>query len=375
MDQNIDRAYRLKHFPPSRAVTEINETPKSFLNVKWVANSGNDSLDGDNVDFKKPVAKLPENSLAPATSTPEHIPSLCPLAMLPDEIIVQILMSLAVIDVVSFARMAQVCKRISSLVATEESIWKWICLESGVGFRVMHYEWQQDIYGELQHRQEPTAINSDDSLQLLSQDILAEELLHKLYSSSWRQMFRLRPRVRFNGCYISTVNYMRPGEASPLQVSWNNPIHIVTYYRYLRFFRDGTLISLLTTNEPIDVVHYLKKEYQKAHRNRTALHLAPKVMAKALRGRWHMGRYSDGTDSHNYQDESDVHIETEGVNTNYIYQIKLSLRSTGKACCNNKLVWKYFRSYNRLTDEVENLYLTNEKGFFWSRVKSYEQES
>ena len=61
-------------------------------------------------------------------------------------------------------------------------------------------------------------------------------------------MFRNRPRLRFGGVYISTVNYVRPGASLPnQQMTWSTPLHVVTYYRYLRFYRDGSCISLLTT--------------------------------------------------------------------------------------------------------------------------------
>src|SRR6266496_4311798 len=41
--------------------------------------------------------------------------------------------------------------------------------------------------------------------------------------------------------------------------TWIKPIHLVTYYRYLRFFSDGSCITLLTTKEPIQVVKNFDK--------------------------------------------------------------------------------------------------------------------
>lgn len=132
---------------------------------------------------------------------------------------------------------------------------------------------------------------------------------------TYRQLFRSYPRIRFNGCYISTVNYQRPGATSSSQISWNTPIHIVTYYRYLRFYRDGTCISLLTTHEPVEVVHHLSKEnlpgnaahessrrYHPQHSNNqphsevssavAASTIAPPtakaIMSSSLPGRWHL---------------------------------------------------------------------------------------
>jgi len=184
-------------------------------------------------------------------------------------------------------------------------------------------------------------------------------------------MFRLRPRIRFNGCYISTVNYIRPGQASASQVTWNSPVHIVTYYRYLRFFRDGTVISLLSTTEPADVVHYLTKELQETHRGGASPHLPSIVMQNALRGRWRLSTLDDNPDTNLKDAEGDVFVETEGANAKYMYRMKLSLRSAGKGAKNNKLVWQGFWNYNILTDDTGEFTLRNDKAFFWSRVKSY----
>jgi len=41
--------------------------------------------------------------------------------------------------------------------------------------------------------------------------------------------------------------------------TWIQPTHLVTYYRYLRFFSDGSCITLLTVKEPTKVVKNLNK--------------------------------------------------------------------------------------------------------------------
>lgn len=55
---------------------------------------------------------------------------------------------------------------------------------------------------------------------------------------SWREMYLNRPRVNFNGVYISKVSYVRHGEAS-FQDQFYRPYHLVIYYRLIRFFSDG----------------------------------------------------------------------------------------------------------------------------------------
>lgn len=50
---------------------------------------------------------------------------------------------------------------------------------------------------------------------------------------SWRDMYIERPRLQFNGCYISKTTYFRHGENS-FQDQYYRPWHLVEYYRYLR---------------------------------------------------------------------------------------------------------------------------------------------
>lgn len=69
-------------------------------------------------------------------------------------------------------------------------------------------------------------------------------------------MYIERPRVCFNGCYISKTSYIRYGERS-FQDQFYRPVHLIEYYRYLRFFSDGTILMLTTADEPQYTVHKL----------------------------------------------------------------------------------------------------------------------
>lgn len=77
---------------------------------------------------------------------------------------------------------------------------------------------------------------------------------------SWRQMFIERPRVHFHGCYISKTTYIRHGENS-FQDQFYRPWHLVEYFRYLRFFPEGLVLMLTTSDDPAVSVRELK------HRN------------------------------------------------------------------------------------------------------------
>ncbi|MXQ97818.1 hypothetical protein E5288_WYG013827 [Bos mutus] len=74
--------------------------------------------------------------------------------------------------------------------------------------------------------------------------------------TSWREMFLERPRVRFDGVYISKTTYIRQGEQSldGFYRAW----HQVEYYRYVRFFPDGHVMMLTTPEEPQSIVPRLR---------------------------------------------------------------------------------------------------------------------
>lgn len=53
--------------------------------------------------------------------------------------------------------------------------------------------------------------------------------------------------------YISVVTYVRHGESQ----AWCAPTHMITFYRYARFYPSGLVISFLTTDAPGQVVRKL----------------------------------------------------------------------------------------------------------------------
>ncbi|CAG8956854.1 hypothetical protein HYFRA_00012309 [Hymenoscyphus fraxineus] len=379
MDHAVDKKYKNKHFPPSSFPSKPTNPNPSNASAT-VPNPAHHSLHGPPQTLKELIASCAGVSIQPAPPLIEGMAAPpCSVSSLPREILVQVFKEVAVSDVASFVRLAQVCKHFAFMVLTEEQIWKRVCIGTEFGFGGMHFEWQREVLGgplddEILELQNLAIVESEtpkEAPPILLTKEETTELLYSEYASSWLQMYRLRPRICFNGCYISTVNYMRPGQGSATQVTWHSPIHIVTYYRYLRFFRDGTAISLLTTDEPADVVRYLTKELQEAHRGGGSSHLPSAVMQNALRGRWRLSNITDNPEANMKDAEGDVYVETEGASKKYFYRMQLSLRSTGKAARNRKLTWQGFWSHNILTDDTAEFTLRNDKAFFFSRVKSY----
>ncbi|KAI9786782.1 MAG: hypothetical protein M1816_007789 [Peltula sp. TS41687] len=366
LDSTVEKSYKKKYFtgPSSSAASKPNDPNPSNAPVT-VPNPAHHSLQGPTSSISDLINSFSTFSIVPTGTCPEESsppPPPCPISTIPSEVLIEILLQVALQDLGSFARLAQTCKRLAYFVATEQRIWKRVCCGWEVGFGGMHYRWAcDDVFG---HTLEPTT-TIENYLPVP---------LTPLYPT-YAHNLRYRPRIRFNGCYISTVNYVRPGAASVNQVSWNSPVHIVTYYRYLRFFRDGTVISLLSTTEPVEVVHHLTKENLPSRNPNTSLR-------SALRGRWKLSGHplssasaAPNEEEEEEEEEGNITIETEGVDpVKYLYLMKLSLRPAGGGDTskhNNRLVWRGFWSYNRLTDDWAEFGLKNDRPFWWSRVRSY----
>ena len=291
----------------------------------------------------------------------------CLLAAIPQELLLQVLHVLALTDVASFGRLALVCKRLCYLVGTEESIWADVC-EATYPRQV--WDWKLDtrcrpLPDSCLYLSGPSEViyeSSDEEEGEGEEEAPAPEpreipsaLLLAKYNNSWRSMFRLRPRIRYNGIYISTCNYHRAGGNSANSLSWNTPLHIVTYYRYLRFYPDGSMLSLLTTHEPPEVVPSFSF-------SKLQTPPPPSWAQYVYRGRWRIA--VEGT----------VELEMEPPNMpRYMFRMRLAVRN-GKSRGAVRLVWEGFWSCNRLTDDVAAFEGRNDKPFFFSRVSAVERE-
>ncbi|KAG6024685.1 hypothetical protein E4U41_001711 [Claviceps citrina] len=410
MDHRVDRRYREKHFPSTRkppiqppvakpsdssrpaasAISAQTVTPNIIPNPS--SSPKPDSASVITVPIKDLIASFSSLQIQPAPPQIEDTPPPpCPISTLPRELLVHILHEVALQDIGDFARLSLVCKPFAYLVPTEQHTWRDVCLGTKFGFTGMHYHWHKSTDWTDLSFEKPSS-DEDESL-VSSSEVMAQRLGHSIAVSkalvstaytSWKHMFRSRPRIRFNGCYISTVNYVRMGQASTNQATWGgSPVHIVTYYRYLRFFRDGTAISLLTTSEPSAVVPHLTRESLLLHQDKTHAHLPSAVMQKAYKGRWrlsraawdHVQQSSAGggvvEDAFEPLLEGDLTVETESHDPKYMFRMDLSLRTAGRGARNNKAVWRSHFSYNKLTDDWAEFTLKHDKAFFFSRVRSY----
>lgn len=418
MDHKVDSYWREKHFPRlptslAKKMKPLTTIPSSQPSVPASAPapaslaSGSKEMSELIASFAgvqiqpAPVAKLNEDKGAvdkgkgKETETEEEEAGVSPLATLPFELLLQVMRNVALTDIASFAKLAQVCKAFAYLVTTEQSIWRAVCEKT---FDRMLWDWRVTVKGD--PIEEPHVLDALRDGEYEAQDegqekreVPIDEKEVFKYGESWRKMFMIRPRVRFNGIYISTCNYVRAGASQSWGASrdWNTPVHIVTYYRYLRFYPDGTVLSLLSTCEPAEVVHgFNKASLTPAHQG--GLPVGTMNWGKYVsKGRWRIDK------------DGQLDVETEApMMDKYLFKMALkvkSVRAGGRVGGVNKLVWEGFWSWNVISDDLAEFSLKlvfllsfllfslclrcgwltdptnrNDKPFFFSRVGSIERE-
>lgn len=401
LDENVDQTYKEKHFAHKWKSMKPNLPSTSDATPSVPSHSKPEAVDqAVPLTTSQLISSFADCEVINAAPLIEgDIPPPCPIKRLPTEVLLELFRHIAVKDVSIYARLASVCKKFAYHVYTEKNIWKRIALGYEFGLASQKYHFSTDIQGRPVIWQ---ALEDDDDDEKPMPPV-TDDLFQK--EQDWRELFHSYPRIRFTGVYISTVNYTRSGGPTLTPSTWGLQVHIVTYYRYLRFFRDGTVLSLLTVEAPSDVVHLLTKEnvaqvraggkqepinplnfaspghslsQDRSHPNAPPPS-AQNILKQALRGRWRLCHPSlDSIEvGSNAGTVGDVHIETEGgAGPRYMYTMHLSLKNGSSrlrphATKNNKLVWKGFWSFNSISGDWAEFQLRNDKAFWFSRVKSY----
>ncbi|KAF8634601.1 hypothetical protein AX17_004190 [Amanita inopinata Kibby_2008] len=143
------------------------------------------------------------------------------LRTIPEELLVFIL---RLLDVTSIERFAAVCRK-ARVLSLDTTLWRELVLAT---------------------YKPPQVSQSENVTSLIA------GFLH-----NYRRMYIERPRIRLDGVYIAICHYVRPGLS---ENHWVNISHLVTYHRYLRFFPNGIVLSLLANEEmsPQQVIPLLK---------------------------------------------------------------------------------------------------------------------
>ncbi|XP_068663203.1 F-box protein 7 isoform X2 [Aristolochia californica] len=86
-------------------------------------------------------------------------------------------------------------------------------------------------------------------------------IVQSKYDGSWRKMWLLRPRLRTDGLYISRNTYIRAGVAEWMVT---NPVHLVCYFRYIRFFPSGKFLYKNSSQKVKEVARFMNFRAAKA---------------------------------------------------------------------------------------------------------------
>lgn len=190
--------------------------------------------------------------------------------------------------------------------------------------------------------------------------------------TSWRDMFLQKPRVRYDGIYISKTSYIRQGEES--LDGFYRPWQHVEYYRYLRFFPDGQVLMLTTPEDPLTVVPHLRTKNTRLDgillghfRLSQEIDNQTKVFAVLAKKKDEVNKMSEF--SRNRFRRNTL------PDTEHSFHVGLQLSSGGRQC-SNKLMWVHHSCHitYRVTGEtvvtsfdLDRMYAP----FFFARVKSY----
>lgn len=120
-------------------------------------------------------------------------------------------------------------------------------------------------------------------------------------------------------------------------------MHLVTYYRYLRFFPNGSVLKYLSTDEPASVVKLLTPQFSRR---------------QVFRGYFTI-------------EESKIAIEMrDKARPHDKFEMHLYIKSTSRGR-HNKLGWERYSSRKDGREESTNYDLRLMRPYFFSPVRSY----
>ncbi|KAN0121263.1 hypothetical protein V8E52_003851 [Russula decolorans] len=326
-DSNVDKSYHLKEKRArtleaiSLTATNVEENAENMAAVS-IMNARSNSVIPGVVHMKPPssprhterqVSGLLASILAkfpmPLSFEPEDERALLPLQRLPDELLVHILSYLGAAAIERFALVS----RRARMITLDPTIWR---------------SFVETIY-------KPPQISPDETL---------DDILDK-YSSNYRRVYIEQPRVRLDGVYIAVCHYIRHGLS---ENAWVNISHLITYHRYLRFYPNGQVISLLA-NEEHEPQHIITM-------------LRPTLRMKGFYiGTWKLSGLTVQVSNL---------LDPSNPTARYSFQMTLTLRSRPLGRW-NKLEFDEYESINLEDGEATALGLKNERPFWFSKVRSY----
>lgn len=374
LHEKIDLLYRHQKVPHS--VNHHRSTQGKNSTIKLDDNKVKSIKVGPLLDsFKGIEAKAPlADDLDPDALTikfanlgngPDHmvLEPISPLINLSLDIWLYILEILLVSSPESWISMSITCKKFAYLGLNSNEIWRKLCY---LIYPRQNYE-ENSLF--IQANQTVGSNITDNSLPVPKDQLM----VIPSYNYNWKSMLNERPFIKFLGCYISVVNYYSEGGRPQFSSSWTNPVRVITYYRYLRFYPDGTCVKVLSVLEPHRVVPHLLK-YNQLKSIQSALELAKagnnapiKDSHRIYHGKWTLSTTGE------------IHINIEeGTVPYYYFHYHFQIKNLAGVYKYNKLNWiRYYAIRKKMAPdddregEVSTFGIRNEKPFKFLRVKSY----
>jgi F-box protein 9 len=327
LDANVDRAYFIEEqrtqersaaqpatHKKASSIVSVDEVTRDVQKLGVHQDNKNKSFVASG--FLAQVLKnFPENLVFEPEDEKEGLP---PINLIPDEVLLQIL---RILDYTTIERFAAVSRK-ARVLSLDSAIWR--------DFVQLAYK--------------PPQIADDESISNIVEQ----------YSLDYRRAYIEHPRLRLDGVYIAVCHYMRMGSS---ENAWVNVSHLITYHRYLRFFPNGQVLSLLANEEwqPQTVIPMLK----------------PNLRMKGFYiGDWSLSGSTVYITNLVEKHLSHAHATTESQPNKYIFQMTLALRSRPLGRW-NKLDFIGYDSVNVEDGEAIPLPLKNERSFWFSKVKSW----
>ncbi|EIW79397.1 hypothetical protein CONPUDRAFT_127505 [Coniophora puteana RWD-64-598 SS2] len=287
----------------------------------------------DGIHASGALAELVSTFPAELLFEPEDEREGVPIGLLPNELLLHILRTL---DHTTIERFASVNRK-ARVLALDPSIWR---------------EFVQAIY-------KPPQISDSETL--------LQRVAH--FRADYRRVYMEQPRVRMDGVYIAVCHYVRRGLS---EQPWVNIDHLITYHRYLRFFPDGTVLSLLANEEmqPATVIPMLKPALRMKGfcigewtLDGTTVFISNLV---EMKDRAPLANTTNTTPSYHHHHHQPPPQEP----SKYQFQMELELRSRPLGRW-NRLDLVAYDTVQVATGEVLALPLKHDRPFWFSRVRSW----
>ncbi|CCD23286.1 SCF ubiquitin ligase complex subunit HRT3 NDAI_0B02510 [Naumovozyma dairenensis CBS 421] len=298
IDENVEKIYRKK--------LHVEWELQKKLEALKLIDDNNDKSDAIDEDDEKQER---EKNILPCWL----------LEMLPNDLLLKIIHHVVLMSGESWYNLSLTCSHLNKL-----------CFHDLLPYQTF----ANFIYSKQTYDNIAMELNGMSNLQEVEKDIWGDDVM---------MMLRKRPFVKFEGVYISVVNYLRYGSNAEGSSSLLNPVHMITYYRYFRFYEDGTCLRLLTTDEPSQVVKHFYKE-----RKPKDSHLCS----------WTLGfDYNFGQ----------LHVSRTTSKYHFVEEFRISSQGNKR---HHKLKW--IKSTVESNDgSISNCSLANEKSFSFSRVRKF----